>query len=330
MKKFRLACASMMLVLLFALFSVQTHAQGSQGVVTIVVPYAVGGGTDAVARLVADSMTRSLKRPVVVLNVTGAGGTIANDRVARSSPDGTTVLINHTGLLSAPSLFKDLRYDTKNGFEPVGLVNTAPLLLVGKKSIPGSGSKDFIAWMKSEGSKMAIAHGGIGTNTHLCGVMIGNLLGFKPNFVAYRGSGPAITDLVGGHVDLLCDQVPSALPHVRGGTLHGVAVTATERLEQAPEIPTAVELGLSDMVYTFWHGLYVAKGTPKETVAQLNSALRAAVSDPALREKLKGLGTDTFPDERMSPEAHAAIFAEDLERITKLIESAGVSAGEAR
>jgi tripartite-type tricarboxylate transporter receptor subunit TctC len=328
-KQFRLACAAAVIAAISVLLPLQTHAQ-SPSVVTIIVPYAAGGGTDTVARLVADSMSRTLKRPVVVQNVAGAGGTIANDRVARSAPDGSTILINHTGLLSAPSLFKDLRYDTKTGFEPIGLVNTAPLLLAGKKAIPGSGPKDFIAWMKTEGSKMAIAHGGIGTNTHLCGVLLGNLLGFKPRFVAYRGSGPAITDLLGGHVDLLCDQVPSALPHVRGGGLHGIFVTAAERLEQAKDLPTAVELGLTGMVYTFWHGLYVAKGTPKEIVTELNTALRAAVKDPAVHGKLKGLGTDTFPDDRMSPEAHAAMFAEDLERITKLIESAGVTASEAR
>ncbi len=329
MKTLRLACASAMLVSLSALFPVQTHAQGSQRVVTIVVPYATGGGTDAVARLVAASMARSLNRSVIVQNATGAGGTIANDRVARSAPDGTTVLINHTGLLSAPSLFKNLTYDTKTAFQPIGLVNTAPLLLIGKKSIPGSGPQDFVAWMKAQGANMVIAHGGIGTNTHLCGVLIGNLLGFKPNFVGYRGSGPAITDLVGGHADLLCDQVPSALPHVRAGSLHGIAVTSAARLEQAAEIPTAVELGMPGMVYTFWHGLYVARGTPPATVAELNAALRAAVSDPEIRARLQGLGTDTFPDDRMSPEAHAALFAEDLERITKLIESAGITAEDA-
>lgn len=330
MRILRLACASAMFAALSALLSLHAHAQASSSVVTIVVPYAAGGGTDAVARLVGEKMSRTLGRSVIVENVVGAGGTIANDRVARSTPDGSTVLINHTGLLSAPSLFNNLRYDTNTAFQPIGLVNVAPLLLVGRKSIPGSAPKDFVAWMKAQGEKMTFAHGGVGTNTQLCAVLIGNVLGFKPVFAAYRGSGPALIDLVAGHIDLLCDQATSALPHVQAGTLHGIAVTSTVRLDQAPDIPTAAEVGLSDLVYAFWHGLYVPKGTPKETVAALNAALRAAVSDPGVRGKLKALGTETFPDDRMSPEAHAALFAEDLARITKLVESSGLKASEAK
>ena len=326
----RLACASAVIAALGTFCPARAEAQGASSVVTIVVPYAAGGGTDAVARLVGEKMSGALGRPVIIENVAGAGGTIANDRVARSTPDGSTVLINHTGLLSAPSLFNNLRYDTKTAFEPIGLVNIAPLLLAGRKSIPGAGSKDFVAWMKEQGAKMTFAHGGVGTNTQLCAVLIGNVLGFKPVFAAYRGSAPALNDLVAGQIDLICDQATSALPHVQAGSLHGIAVTAKTRLEQAPDIPTAEEVGLSGLVYTFWHGLYVAKGTPRETVAALNAALRSAVGDPGVQAKLKALGTDTFPADRMSPEAHAALFVEDLERITKLIESSGIKASEAK
>jgi tripartite-type tricarboxylate transporter receptor subunit TctC len=305
-------------------------AQSPPGVVTLVVPYAAGGGTDAVARLVGERMSRTLGKPVIIENVAGAAGTIANDRVARSAPDGTTILINHTALLSAPSLFSNLRYDTKTAFEPVGLVNIAPLLLVGKKSIPGAGPADWVAWMKAQGAKATYAHGGIGTNTHLCAIMIGNVLGFKPVFAAYRGSGPALADMVAGQMDLMCDQMTSALPQVQAGTLHGIFVTAPSRLPQAPGVPTTAELGLPGIVFTLWHGLYVAKGTPKETVAQLNAALRSATGDPGIREKLAQLGTAAFPDEQMSPEAHAKLFAEDLTRITKLIEDSGAKPGEAK
>jgi tripartite-type tricarboxylate transporter receptor subunit TctC len=292
----RLACASALA--LSTLFSAYAHAQLPSRIVTIVVPYAAGGGTDAVARLIGEKMSGALGRTVIVENVVGAGGTIANDRVARSTPDGTTILINHTALLSAPSLFSNLRYETRTAFEPIGLVNIAPLLLVGRKTIPGSGPKDFVAWMKEQGAKLTFAHGGVGTNTQLCAVLIGNVLGFKPVFAAYRGSGPALTDLVAGQIDLICDQATSALPQVQAGLLHGIAVTSTARLEQAPDIPTAAEVGLSNLVYTFWHGLYVAKGTPKETVAALNAALRAAVRDPGVRAKLKAIGTEPFPDDR--------------------------------
>lgn len=329
MKRRLLACAWGALAALLA-GAAPASAQPSAGIVTIVVPYAAGGGTDAVARLIGEKMSRTLGRPVIIENVVGAGGTIANDRVARSAPDGATILINHTALLSAPSLFNNLRYDTKTAFQPVGLVNTAPLLLVGKKSIPGSGPKDYVAWIKAQGAKLTFAHGGVGTNTQLCAMLIGNVLGFKPVFAAYRGSGPALTDLVAGQIDLMCDQATSALPQVQAGTLNGIAVTSSKRLDQAPDVPTTAEVGMPDVVYTFWHGMYVPKGTPKETVAALNAALRSAVGDPGVREKLKQLGTEAFPDERMSPEAHASLFTEDLARITKLVETSGVRATEAK
>src|SRR5215475_3614789 len=188
--------------LLLASLSTQVHAQPTPKTVTLVVPYAAGGGTDTVARLIGERMSRALGQTVIIENVVGGGSTLANDRVARSAPDGSTVLINHVALLAAPSLFNNLRYDTQTAFEPVGLVNNAPMLLVGRKSIPGNSPKDFVAWIKEQGAKANFAHGGIGTNSHLCAVMMGDVLGFKPTFVAYRGSNPAITDLMAGQIDL--------------------------------------------------------------------------------------------------------------------------------
>jgi tripartite-type tricarboxylate transporter receptor subunit TctC len=289
--------------------------------VTLVVPYAAGGGTDTVARLIGERMSRALGQTVVIENVVGGGSTLANDRVARSAPDGSTVLINHVALLAAPSLFTNLRYDTKTAFEPVGLVNNAPMVLIGRKSIPGQGPKDFVAWIKAQGDKANFAHGGVGTNSHLCAVMMGNVLGFKPTVAAYRGSAPAIADLLAGQIDLLWDQVTNALPQIQAGTLHGIAITSSERLEQLKDVPTTAELGMPDVSYTMWHGLYVAKGTPKETIGALNSALRKALSDPGLLEKLKQLGTLPFPDNEMTPEAHARLFATDLPRSLKARES---------
>jgi tripartite-type tricarboxylate transporter receptor subunit TctC len=305
-------------------------AQGISKTITLVVPYAAGGGTDTVARLVGDQMSRALGQSVVIENVVGAGGTVANERVARSAPDGSSVLINHVALLAAPSLFSNLRYDTQTAFEPVGLVNNAPMALIGRKSIPGASPKDYVSWIRAEGAKANFAHGGIGTNSHLCAVMMGNVLGFKPTFVAYRGSAPAIADLIAGQIDLLWDQVTNALPQIQAGTLHGIAVTSAERLEQLKDVPTTAELGMPELSYTMWHGLYVAKGTSKEAIAALNAALRRAVSDPGVVAKLKQLGTLPFPDKELTPEAHARLFAADLPRVAKLIESAGVKAGEAK
>jgi tripartite-type tricarboxylate transporter receptor subunit TctC len=305
-------------------------AQAISRQVMLVVPYSAGGGTDTVARLIGNQMSRTLGQPVVIENVVGAGGTRANERVARSEPNGATVLINHVGLIAAPSLFVNLRYDTEKDFEAVGLVNNAPMLLVGRKSIPGEKPADFIAWIKSQGGKANFAHGGIGTNSHLCGVMMGNVLGFKPTFVAYRGSNPAITDLLAGQIDLLWDQVTNAIQQVQSGSLHGIAITSTTRLDELKDVPTTAELGMPEINYTMWHGLYVAKGTPKEIIAALNDALRKAVTDPDVVAKFKQLGTVPFPDKELSPEAHARLFAADLPRVAKLVEASGAKPSEAQ
>jgi tripartite-type tricarboxylate transporter receptor subunit TctC len=305
-------------------------AQAISRQVMLVVPYSAGGGTDTVARLIGNQMSRTLGQPVVIENVVGAGGTRANERVARSEPNGATVLINHVGLIAAPSLFVNLRYDTEKDFEAVGLVNNAPMLLVGRKSIPGEKPADFIAWIKSQGGKANFAHGGIGTNSHLCGVMMGNVLGFKPTFVAYRGSNPAITDLLAGQIDLLWDQVTNAIQQVQSGSLHGIAITSTTRLDELKDVPTTAELGMPEINYTMWHGLYVAKGTSKEIIAALNDALRKAVTDPDVVAKFKQLGTVPFPDKDLSPEAHARLFAADLPRVAKLVEASGAKPSEAQ
>lgn len=316
--------------LALAAFPALAHAQSSSRTITLVVPYAAGGGTDTVARLISERMSRTLGQTIIVENVVGGGSTLANDRVARSAPDGSTVLINHVGLLAAPSLFINLRYDTNTAFEPVGLVNNAPMVLIGRKTIPGSTPKEFVDWIKAQGDKANFAHGGLGTNSHLCAVMMGNVLGFKPTVAAYRGSAPAIGDLLAGQIDLLWDQVTNALPQIQAGTLHGIAITSSERLEQLKDVPTTAELGMPEVSYSMWHGLYVAKGTPKETVGALNAALRNALADPAVLEKMKQLGTLPFPEKELTPEAHAKLFTSDLPRVAKLVESSGIKASEAK
>ncbi len=318
------------LALLLSTLSMPAHAQPAQKTITLVVPFAAGGGTDTVARLIGEQMSRSLGQSVIIENVVGGGSTLANDRVARSAPDGSTVLINHVALLAAPRLFTNLRYDTMTAFEPVGLVNNAPMVLIGRKSIPGDTPKDFVDWIKANGDRANFAHGGIGTNSHLCAVMMGNVLGFKPTIVAYRGSAPAIGDLLAGQIDLLWDQVTNALPQIQAGTLHGIAITSPQRLEQLKDVPTTAELGMPEVSYSMWHGLYVAKGTPVETVNALNAALRKALADPVVLEKMKQLGTLPFPDAELTPQAHARLFAADMVRVAKLVESSGIKASEAK
>jgi tripartite-type tricarboxylate transporter receptor subunit TctC len=204
------------------------------------------------------------------------------------------------------------------------------MLLIGRKSIPGTSSKDYIDWIRTQRAKANFAHGGIGTNSHLCAVMMGDALGFRPTFVAYRGSAPAIADLLGGQIDLLWDQVTNASTQVQAGTLHGIAVTSTQRLEQLKGVPTTAELGMPEVSYTMWHGLYVAKGTPKQTIDALNAALRKAISDPGVVAKLNDLGTVPFPEAEMAPEAHGRLFAADLPRVAKLVANSGIKQSEAK
>jgi tripartite-type tricarboxylate transporter receptor subunit TctC len=185
-------------------------------------------------------------------------------------------------------------------------------------------------WIKAQGDKANFAHGGVGTNSQLCAVMMGNVLGVKPTVAAYRGSAPAIAELLAGQIDLLWDQVTNALPQIQAGTLHGIAITSPQRLEQLKDVPTTAEFGMPEVSYSTWHGPYVAKGTLKETINALNSALRATLSEPALLEKLKQLGTLPFPENELSPEAQARLFAADLPRVAKLVESSGIKASEAK
>ncbi len=244
------------------------------------VPYSAGGGTDTVSRLIGENMSRTLGQTVLVENVVGAGGTLANDRVARSTPDGSTVLINHVALLAAPSLFNDLRYDENRlraGRPRQQCADGADRPEIDSRQQP----ERLRRLDQGAGRESEFAHGGTGTNSHLCGVMMGNVLGFKATFVPYRGSAPAINDLLGGQVDLLWDQLTNALSQIQSGALHGIAITSPERLEQVKDVPTTAELGMPELSYTMWHGLYVAKGTPKPAIDALNAALRKAVADPA-------------------------------------------------
>ena len=275
-------------------------------------------------------MSRTLGQTVLVENVVGAGGTLANDRVARSAPDGSTVLINHVALLAAPSLFNNLRYDTKTAFEAVGLVNNAPMVLIGRKSIPGSGPKDYVSLDQGAGRKSELCAWRRRHQQPSVRRDDGQRARLQATFVPYRGSAPAINDLLGGQVDLLWDQLTNALPQIQAGTLHGIAITSPERLEQVKDVPTTAELGMPELSYTMWHGLYVVKGTPKPAIDALNAALRKAVADPAVVAKLKQLGSLPFPDKDMTPDAHARLFAADLPRVAKLVEGAGIAVSEAK
>lgn len=298
--------------------------------VTITVPYAAGGPTDVIARILGEHMGRTMGQPFVIDNAAGAGGTIAADKVAKSAADGYTLLLHHLALVAAPSLYSNLRYDTRTAFAPLGLVNTGPLVIISRKSLPATTAAELFSWIKANGEKVTAGHAGAGSNSHLCEVLLAQALGTKLTYVAYRGAAPALNDLISGQIDLICDQSTNSVPQILAGTVKAFALTSTERNAAIPDVPTVAEVGIPNVAFSVWHGLYAPKGTPGAVIAKLNAELVAAVADPAVQAKFAAVGTVVYPQTLRTVAAHADLFAKDFERITKLIESAGIKQAEAK
>jgi len=296
-------------------------------VITLVVPFAAGGPSDAVARHIAQSMSGTLKQQVVIENVAGAGGTTGAARVAKAQPDGYTLLIHHVALAASPSLYKALSFDPLKDFTPLGLINFGPMVLVAKKDYPSNDAKEILAKLKADGSKTTIAHAGVGSNSHLCGLLLQQALGTKLTEVAYRGTGPAMTDLMGGQVDVLCDQTTNAVPQITGSTLKAYAVTSQRRLDVLPNLPTMIEAELPDFEFIIWHGLYAPKGTPNNIVDELNKALKVAIADSTVKARFAEVGTDVFPSEELTPEAHKTRLEKEVAKWRYAISKAGISPG---
>lgn len=291
--------------------------------ITVIVSFAAGGPSDVIARLLGEQMSKSLGQPVVVENVAGAGGTAGAKRAAAAEPDGHTILIHHLALAAAPALYNNLGYDTKTAFAPIGLVNTGPMVIAGKLALPPTDAKSFFPYIKANAEKLTVAHAGVGSNSHLCAVLMSQQLGAKFNQVAYRGTGPAMNDLVGGQIDVLCDQSTSAIPQITGKSIRAYAVTSAQRLDVLPDVPTMAEAG-AKLDMTIWHGLYAPKGTPAPVLDKLNAALRTALKEPSVIEKLKAFGTSTFPESGMTREAHAKQFAAEIDKWATSLAAAGV------
>ncbi|MCL4764597.1 MAG: tripartite tricarboxylate transporter substrate binding protein BugD [Hyphomicrobiaceae bacterium] len=287
--------------------------------ITMVVPFAAGGPTDTVARLLGEHMGRTLGQQIVVENVAGAGGTTGTERVSKAEPDGYTVLLHHQGITAAPALYNNLRYDTKTALEMVGMINHGPMVVVGKKGLQAASAKELFDWMKQNADKITMAHAGVGSNSHVCGLIIQKVLGQKFTFVAYRGTGPAMNDLVAGQIDVLCDQSTNAVPQIQGGTVKAYAVADKARIDSIKDVPTAPEAGFPDMTMRLWNAIYAPKGTPKEIVAKVNAALRKALADPSIKEKFAAVGTSLFPESEWTPEAHHKTFLAELERQAVLL-----------
>jgi len=322
-KRFRLP------VLAAAAWAALAGVAAAQGypsrVVTLVVPFAAGGPSDAIGRLLAQSMSGTLKQQVVIENVAGAGGTTAAARVARAEPDGHTILIHHIALPAGASLYKNLSYDTVGDFEALGLVNFGPMVLASKKDFSAKDAKELLVKLKADGPKITLAHAGIASNSHLCGLLLQQALETKFTEVAYRGTGPAMNDLVAGQVDVLCDQSTTAVPQIQGNTIKAFAVTSSVRLDTLPNIPTMKEAGLGDFEFVIWHGLYAPKGTPKAVVDALSKALQVALADATVKSRFADVGTQIFPAAELSPQAHRARLEREVAKWRDVVAKAGLS-----
>jgi tripartite-type tricarboxylate transporter receptor subunit TctC len=257
-------------------------------------------------------MTATLGQQIVIENVAGAGGTTAAAREAKADPDGYTLLIHPVALAAGASLYPKLTYDTATAFVPLGLVNYGPMVLSTKKDYPAADTKALLAKLKDDGQKTSFAHAGVGSNSHLCGLLLQRDLKTKFTEVAYKGTGPAMNDLMSGQVDLLCDQSTTSVPQVTAGTIKGFAVTSKGRLQVLKDLPSLQEAGLPGFDFTIWHGLYAPAGTPPEVVAKLNDAIRIALKDPNVLARFADVGTQTFPDAEWTPAAHKALLDKEI------------------
>jgi tripartite-type tricarboxylate transporter receptor subunit TctC len=292
--------------------------------ITMVVPLGVGGSTDVIGRIMAEGMRAVLGQPVIVENTTGAGGTIGVGRVARAAPDGYTIGIGQWGTNVASGAIYPLQFDLLKDFEPVALIATQPFLIVAKKTMPANNLLELIAWLKANASKASQGNSGIGTPSHVGGILFQNAIGAHFTMVPYRGAGQSMQDLVAGQIDMMLDTPALSLPQMRAGTIKAYAVTAKTRLALAPEIPTTDEAGLPGFYFSFWHAFWVPHGTPKDIVAMLNKAVVQTLADPMVHQKLVDLSQDIFPRDQLTPEALGEFHKAEIDKWWPIIKEAGI------
>jgi tripartite-type tricarboxylate transporter receptor subunit TctC len=294
--------------------------------IALVVPFAAGGPTDIVARTISVPMGKALGTTVVVENTVGAGGTIASNRVAKSAPDGYTVLIHHMGMSTAPALYRKLQFNPLTDFEYIGQALDVPMTMLARKDFPAENLQQLIAYVKANKDKVTLANAGLGAVSHLCGMMFMSAIGTDLTTVPYKGTGPAMTDLLGGQVDLLCDQTTQTVPLIRDGRVKLYGVTSRTRLSALPNAPTLDEQGLKGFEVKVWHGVYVAKGTPRDVLDKLNRALRESLADPAVVKRMAELSSDVPPADKITPEGLRTHLESEISKWGPIIKKAGVFA----
>lgn len=294
--------------------------------ITMVVPFAAGGPTDTVARLIAQAMSADLKQQVLVENVGGAGGTIGAGRVARATADGYTVLLHHIGHSTAPSLYRKLPYDAINDFEPIGLVTDVPMTIVARKDFPPKDLKELMKYVQANKDKVTYANAGVGAASHLCGMLFMSAINTSLTTVPYKGTGPAMNDLLGGQVDFMCDQTTNTTGQIKGNKIKVYAVTTKTRVPSLAQVPTAAEAGLPNFEVAVWHGLYAPKNTPKPVIERLSKALQVALQDATVKQRFGELGTEPVSANRATPEALRTYLKAEIDKWAPIIKQAGVFA----
>ena len=293
--------------------------------VVLVMPYAAGGPGDTLARIYASSMTKSLGQQVIIDNTSGAGGTIGSTKVARAKPDGYMLLMVHISHATSPFLYRKLPYDPVKNFDPVGLVAEVPMTIVGKKDLAAKDIKELVAYVKSSKGKATYGHAGVGSASHLCGLLLQSALGSDFNTIAYKGTGPAMIELMGGQIDFMCDQTTNTVPNIKADKIKAYAVASKASLPSLPNLPPLSQV-LPGFEYSIYYGMYAPKGTPKATIDKLASALQTALKDQTVKARLAELATDPVPIEKAQPDALAAQLKAEMDKFGPIIKKAGVYA----
>jgi tripartite-type tricarboxylate transporter receptor subunit TctC len=297
--------------------------------ISIVVPFTAGGPTDRVARDLAEALRKPLGGATVVVdNAAGAGGSIGANKVAKAAPDGYTLLLHHIAMATMPTLVRNIPFKVESDFEYLGMINEVPMTLIGKPSLPANNYKELSTWIGANKDKINLGNAGVGSASHLCGLLFQNAIQVDMTTVPYKGTAPAMTDLIGGQIDLMCDQTTNTTSQIEGKKVKAFAVTTNKRLTTAAlkDLPTLQESGLKGFEVTIWHGLYAPKGTPPEILAKLNGALKAALKDPEFIKKQEGLGAVVVTDKRMEPAEHKKFVAAEIAKWSPVIKAAGVYA----
>ncbi|MFM9425843.1 tripartite-type tricarboxylate transporter receptor subunit TctC [Variovorax sp. GrIS 2.14] len=313
-----------------ALTVVATHAQTypNARTVTIVVPFAAGGPTDRVARDLAEALAKPLGTNIVVDNVAGAGSSIGTAKVARATPDGYTLLLNHIGMSTMPALYRKLPFNVETDFEYLGMINEVPMTLIGKPQLPANNFQELQTWIGQNKGKINLGNAGLGAASQLCGLLFQSAMKVEMTPVPYKGTAPAIADLMGGQIDLLCDQTTNTTGQITAKTVKAYAVTTPKRLTTPAlkGLPTLAESGLKDFEVTIWHGLYAPKGTPPEVTKKINEALKVALKDPAFIKREEDLGAVVMADKRVEPADHKKFVAAEIAKWGPIIKAAGAYA----